>query len=105
MNTQLLITSYLEGKLSHREEQQLRTMLEEKSVLSLEEQTVLAMLPNLPCSRTKRGGAKKDVRPTTLTSAIPPLPQKWNRLHRNLHASGVRVPSGGALLPPAWVCS
>lgn len=47
MNTQLLITSYLDGKLSHREEQQLRTMLEEKSVLSLEEQTVLAMLtPN-----------------------------------------------------------
>ena len=44
MNTQLLITSYLEGKLSHREEEQLRTMLEEKSVLSLEEQTVLAML-------------------------------------------------------------
>lgn len=48
MNTQLLITSYLEGKLSHREEEQLRTMLEEKSVLSLEEQTVLAMLTPEP---------------------------------------------------------
>lgn len=48
MNTQLLITSYLEGKLSHREEEQLRTILEEKSVLSLEEQTVLAMLTPAP---------------------------------------------------------
>lgn len=44
MNTELLISSYLDGTLSHSEEQQLRTILEAKDALSAEEQVVLAML-------------------------------------------------------------
>ena len=89
MNTQLLITSYLEGKLSHREEQQLRTMLEEKSVLSLEEQTVLAMLTPEPPMQpdevwwSEEGCAAYDARVRNLSSTdVEPSVPKPARLRR-----------------------
>lgn len=88
MNTQLLITSYLEGKLSHREEQQLRTMLEEKSVLSLEEQTVLAMLTPNPMQPdeawwSEEGCAAYDARVRNLSSTdVEPSVPKPARLRR-----------------------
>ena len=90
MNTQLLITSYLEGKLSHREEEQLRTMLEEKSVLSLEEQTVLAMLtPALPMQPdeawwSEEGCAAYDayVGHSSPTTEVEPTAPKPARLRR-----------------------
>lgn len=89
MNTQLLITSYLEGKLSHREEQQLRTMLEEKSVLSLEEQTVLAMLTPEPPMQpdeawwSEEGCAAYDARVGNLSSTdVEPSVPKPARLRR-----------------------
>ena len=89
MNTQLLITSYLEGKLSHREEEQLRTMLEEKSVLSLEEQTVLAMLTPEPPMQpdeawwSEEGCAAYDARIANLSSTeVEPSAPKPARLRR-----------------------
>lgn len=90
MNTQLLITSYLEGKLSHREEEQLRTMLEEKSVLSLEEQTVLAMLTPEPPMQpdeawwSEEGCAAYDayVGHSSPTTEVEPTAPKPARLRR-----------------------
>ena len=112
MNTQLLITSYLEGKLSHREEEQLRTMLEEKSVLSLEEQTVLAMLtpepPMQPAEAwwSEEGCAAYDayVGHSSPTAEVEPSAPKSARLRRPRPLWwGVAAACVGMLIAQWWV--
>ena len=112
MNTQLLITSYLEGKLSHREEEQLRTMLEEKSVLSLEEQTVLAMLTPEPPMQpdeawwSEEGCAAYDayVGHSSPTAEVEPSAPKPARLRRPRPLWwGVAAACVGMLIAQWWV--